>query len=237
MLHTIALVSLLVAGLCVVIIGVDILAGHRQKMWIMNYVWLLTPLYSGVVGLYAYYKLGRPMSHPPGQKPMKMDEGNQQPGSDKMQEKPAKPFWQSVVLGALHCGSGCTLGDIVVETFVLFVPVSLFGHAIFGSWVLDYVVAFLFGIAFQYFTIKPMKNLSPGEGLKAAVKADTLSLTAWQVGMYGWMAIATFVIFKHELKANDPVFWLMMQLAMLAGFCTAYPVNWWLIRTKVKEAM
>ena len=223
MLHTVALISLLIAGLCVVIIGVDMLNGHRQKMWIMNYVWLLTPLYSGLVGLYAYYKLGRPMSHPPGQQ--------------EQSEKPTKPFWQSVVVGALHCGSGCTLGDIVVETAVLFVPVSLFGRAIFGSWALDYLVAFLFGIAFQYFTIKPMKNLSPGEGLKAALKADTLSLTAWQVGMYGWMAIAVFVIFKHELKANDPVFWFMMQLAMLAGFLTAYPVNWWLIKTKVKEAM
>ena len=237
MLHTAALISLLIAGLCVVIIGVDILAGHRQKMWIMNYVWLLTPLYSGVVGLYAYYKLGRPMSHPPGQQPMKMGQNDQKPGLDKMLQKPPKPFWQRVVVGALHCGSGCTLGDIVVETYVLFVPVSLFGRAIFGAWALDFLAAFLFGIAFQYFTIKPMKNLSPAEGLKAAIKADALSLTAWQVRMYGWMAIATFVIFKHELKANDPVFWFMMQLAMLAGFLTAYPVNWWLIKTKVKEVM
>ncbi|AMR29507.1 hypothetical protein A0257_22030 [Hymenobacter psoromatis] len=142
-----------------------------------------------------------------------------------------------MVVGALHCGSGCTLGDIIVETFVLFVPFVLFGHAIFGAWVLDYGLAFLFGIAFQYFTIKPMKDLSPVEGLKAAIKADTLSLTAWQVGMYGWMAIAKFVIFKHELKANDPVFWFMMQLAMLLGFITSYPVNWWLIKKKIKEAM
>ena len=33
-----------------------------------------------------------------------------------------------------------------------------------------------------------MRNLSVGEGLVQAVKADTLSLTAWQVGMYGFMA-------------------------------------------------
>ncbi len=30
---------------------------------------------------------------------------------------------------------------------------------------------------------------------------------------------------------NTPEFWFAMQLAMLAGFCTAYPTNWWLIRT------
>ena len=29
----------------------------------------------------------------------------------------------------------------------------------------------------------------------------------------------------------------MMQIAMLFGFATAYPVNWWLIESGIKEAM
>ncbi len=29
----------------------------------------------------------------------------------------------------------------------------------------------------------------------------------------------------------------MMQIAMLAGFVSSYPVNWWLIRSGIKEAM
>lgn len=259
MLHTIAVVSIVVALLCVAIVAVDILSGHRQKMAVMNFVWVLTPLYSGLVGLWAYYKLGRPMAQKPGERPdmsktdmgkgqgskdkqggkggMQMDnqQGNDQ-GSD-MDMGPKKPFWQSVALGAMHCGSGCSLGDLLVETFVYFVPLVLFGRALFGAWVLDYAVAFLIGILFQYYAIAPMRHLGPKEGLKAALKADTLSLTSWQIGMYGWMAIATFLIFGHELKANDPVFWFMMQLAMVLGFLTAYPVNWWLIRSGVKEKM
>jgi hypothetical protein len=107
----------------------------------------------------------------------------------------------------------------------------------FAGWVVDFVFAFAIGIAFQYFSIQPMKHLSPKDGLVAALKADTLSLTAWQVGMYGWMAIATFLLFRTELGKTDPVFWLMMQVAMLAGFLTSYPVNWWLIRKGIKEAM
>ncbi len=31
-----------------------------------------------------------------------------------------------------------------------------------------------------------MKGLSPSRGLVAALKADALSLSAWQVGMYAW---------------------------------------------------
>jgi len=29
----------------------------------------------------------------------------------------------------------------------------------------------------------------------------------------------------------------MMQIAMLIGFLTAYPVNWWLLRAGLKEKM
>ena len=227
MLHTGALLALGLAVLCSLWIAIDVLR-HPQQMWIMNAVWILTPLYSGLVGLWAYYQVGR-LTTKASVRQAKA-RGEESPGKQK-------PFWQSVAVGALHCGSGCTLADVLVETAVFFVPVVLFGRKLFGAWAVDFVFAFLFGIVFQYFTIKPMRDLSVGEGIKAAVKADTFSLMAWQVGMYGWMAIATFVLFGHELKANDPVFWLMMQLAMVAGFLTAYPVNWWLLRSGMKEVM
>ena len=148
-----------------------------------------------------------------------------------------KPFWQSVAIGALHCGSGCTIGDILAETFLLFFPVAIFGSSLAGTWTIDYVFAFIIGIIFQYYSIKPMKKLSSGKALKAALKADTLSLTSWQLGMYGWMAISFFLIFNRRLEANDSLFWFMMQIAMLLGFCTAFPTNWWLIKKGIKEEM
>ncbi|WP_243634804.1 DUF4396 domain-containing protein [Roseicella frigidaeris] len=96
-------------------------------------------------------------------------------------------------------------------------------------------------MAFQYFTIKPMRNLSVGAGLVQAVKADALSLTAWQVGMHGFMAFASLYFFRHllgvRLETNSVEFWFMMQLAMICGFVTSYPVNWWLIRNGIKEKM
>ncbi len=94
---------------------------------------------------------------------------------------------------------------------------------------------------FQYFAIVPMRNLSPGEGIVAALKADTLSLISWQVGMYGFMAFAQFYLLGHLLgrraEVNTPEFWFMMQLAMVVGFVTAYPVNWWLVASGIKEKM
>lgn len=226
-LHILAIISLIVAGICSLVIALDLL-GHPQKMWIMNFVWPLTALYAGPLALVAYFQAGR-LSSKQSVKAAKQ-RGEENPGKKK-------PFWQIVGVGATHCGSGCTLGDLTAEWIVFAAPLVIFGHKIFGSWVVDFIFAYLFGVAFQYFTIKPMKNLSPGQGLWAAIKADTLSLTAWQVGMYGWMAMATFLIFGHEIPKTNPVFWFMMQIAMLAGFLTSYPVNWWLIRKGVKEAM
>jgi hypothetical protein len=55
------------------------------------------------------------------------------------------------------------------------------------------------------------------------------------------MAIAHFVVFARVFRVraevNTPEFWFATQLAMMAGFATAYPVNWWLIRPGIKEAM
>jgi hypothetical protein len=218
-----AIVSLSIAGLCAAWIALDIVRGRRQHMAIMNVVWPVTALYSGPLGLWAYYRIGRARS-------------TRQHSSDHDKERQA-PFAQSVVLAASHCGSGCTLGDIAAESLLLLVPFTLFGSALLTGWTMDYLFAFAIGIAFQYFTIKPMTDKSPLQALGAAVKADTLSLTAWQVGMYGWMAIATFLIFKHPLDKSGPVFWFMMQLAMLAGFATACPVNAWLIKAGIKERM
>lgn len=221
--NTIAWISLVFAFICALAILIDVIR-FPQKMWIMNIVWPVTALYSGPLALLAYFKIGRLSAK-------KENESSHHHGHAQ------KPYWQSIVVAALHCGSGCTLGDILAQVFLSVVPVVLFGRKLFGDWAISYVFAFALGIIFQYYSIKPMKHLSSKQALIAALKADTLSLTAWQIGMYGWMAIAIFLIYHQPLNASTPLFWLMMQIAMLLGFVTAYPVNWWLVKKGIKEKM
>ena len=223
--------------ICLLIIAIDIIS-HPQKMWIMNIVYPVTVLYSGPIGLLFYYKIGRNKSK---EKMMKMDmpmHDHKMMNDDKNKNETHKKIsWQSVVKGTLHCGSGCTIGDIIAETLLLYVAVNIVGNKLVNGWIVDYIFAFVIGIVFQYYAIKPMKNLSPRKALTAALKADALSLTFWQIGMYGGMAIADFLIFKYRLEANTALFWFVMQGAMLLGFITAFPVNWWLIKKGIKEAM
>jgi hypothetical protein len=225
-LHLIATTSLPLAIGCAVFIAVDEWF-YPQKMGIMNLVWPITALFGSVIWLGFYFSFGRNKGPQPDEAPMAI----------------------AVAKGASHCGAGCTLGDLIVEWAAFAWPAIAvwFGwhhwttEKTFAVWIPDYLVAFAIGIAFQYFTIAPMRNLSLGRGIVAAVKADFLSITSWQVGMYGLMAAGQFLWFKPTYggiaEVNTPEFWLLMQLAMLGGFATAYPTNWWLVRAGLKEKM
>lgn len=224
-LQALSAASVVLGILCAWAVMVDVLR-HPQKMAVMNVVWPLTALFGSVLWLFGYYRWGR-----------------------QRDDAPKPPFAVQVAKGASHCGAGCTLGDLIAEWLayaapgvaILFGWKSVFAEKTFAVWVLDYLLAFGIGIVFQYFSIKPMRNLSPREGLVQAVKADFASITAWQVGMYGAMALIQFAWFRPAYGAPAPVaswpFWFAMQLAMLAGFLTSYPVNWLLIRLGVKNAM
>ena len=82
-----------------------------------------------------------------------------------------------------------------------------------------------------------MRNLGFGEGIREAIKADTISLVAFEIGMFAWMTLTTKVFFAHPLQPNSFVYWFMMQIAMIVGFLTTYPANWLLIRRGVKTEM
>lgn len=41
-LHNLAIISLVTAGICALIISIDIFTKHPQNMWIMNLVWPIT---------------------------------------------------------------------------------------------------------------------------------------------------------------------------------------------------
>lgn len=118
-----------------------------------------------------------------------------------------------------HCGAGCSIGDLIVESIVPTLGLIFAGQ--FGSkLVLDF--AYALGIAFQYFTIVPTRGLSFGQGIMAAVCADTISITLFEVGMFTWMAIVYFVLFPSpHLDPGLAVFWFMMQIAMIDGYRSA----------------
>ena len=219
---TFAWISLCLALLCALIVMFDEMR-RPQSMAIMNVVWPVTCLYFSVFALWAYFVRGRATLKP---EQMPMDTG------DHEASQPIS-LWQ-VALAGSHCGAGCALADIVSEFGVFGLGLTIAGRALYASFLWDFLLAWTVGVVFQYLTIKPMRHLSVGNGIVAAIKADTLSILAFQVGMYGWMAVAGRSL---HLEPTSPVYWLSMQGAMILGYATSLPMNWLLLRLGWKERM
>ena len=207
--ETFSFVVIVIAIVCAAAIAID-LRQRPQEMWIMNLVWPLTALYAGPLGLWAYFRIGRPREQ--------------------------KPVWAVTLTSATHCSAGCAIGDFIGEWIVFFTGLLILRSKLTTKYVVAFALAYPVGIFFQYFRIAPMCNLGLGAGLWAAVRADTLSLVAYEVDMFAWMAVVRKRLFPG-LEPTTWTFWLMMQIAMLLGLATTYPANRWLIRRGVKEAM
>jgi len=233
LLLVISWVSLGLAFLAALLIAVDEMR-HPQKMWIMNIVWPVTALYFSVVAVWAYFRIGRGMARDASDEKSKLHREKEQQQAAARRD----PTWSQTAVSDSHCGAGCTIGDIVAEFSIFAWGLTLFGRLLYAEFAGDLLLAWLFGIGFQYFTIKPMRNLSVKQGLIAAVRADTLSILTFEIGLFAWMAITYLWLFPDpHLRPNQPAYWFMMQIGMVLGYFTSYPMNRHLIKIGWKEAM
>lgn len=220
MLEIVARVWLGICLLCAVGIAISEVR-HPQRMRIMNVVWPVTALYLGVLAVAGYIGFMRKQDRQRGHDSGKSDLSLAQ-----------------IAVAVSHCGAGCALADIVSEIAIEGADLKIAGSRFAASLVLDSIVAWLFGVAFQYFSIKPMRDISAPEALGEAIKADTASIASYQAGMFAWMAFAQFILFASvPPPATSATFWLSMQVGMAIGFVTAMPVNRILLRRGIKERM
>jgi hypothetical protein len=209
-LTVVAWLYLSVCFCCAGIIAYDIAVNHRrQPMGVMNFVFPITAPYFGPVALALYWRWGRAAvrtAMPP--MPMSLAavsacNGMQMrehahhdmagaAGPDGANDAApaggrARPWWVTIAIEVSHCGSGCTLGDVISEFAIFGLGFTIAGVTLGAEYAGDYVLALAFGIVFQYFAIAPMRGLGLKDSLLAAAKADRISLTAFEVGLSaGW---------------------------------------------------
>jgi hypothetical protein len=265
-LTVVAWLYLSVCFCCAGFIAYDIFVDRRrQPMGVMNFVFPITGLYFGPLAVALYWRWARaaratppPMSASPalvsptaasaghgmqmshrGDDDMAGAAGAGTVGEQAPPSEPDRPWWATMAIEVSHCGAGCTLGDVISEFAVFALGLTIAGAALGAEYIGDYILALVFGIIFQFFAIAPMRGLGVKDGLFAAAKADCISLTAFEVGLFGWMAIMAFVLFPapHHLLPSTAAFWLLMQVGMMIGYFTSWPANVWLIKRGIKVAM
>jgi len=144
-------------------------------------------------------------------------------------------MFATITIAVCHCGAGCLLGDLIGEWIVFATNATINGKGLWVEWLLDYGFALLLGIFFQYFSIAPMTGQYGPLTIIRAAKADFLSLTFFEIGLFGWMAIFQAGIWHWNIPMNTVTYWWMMQVGMFLGHWTAFPINWWLITKGIKE--
>ena len=126
----------------------------------------------------------------------------------------------------IHCLTGCAIGEFVG----LAIGVSL-GLAAWPTMALATVLGFASGYTAG---LRPLvkqgmgwvgafKTIWLGETISIAVMEFAMNFTDYHVG--GVQAASILA----------PRFWLGYALALPAGFVAAWPVNWWLLKTSVKQ--
>jgi hypothetical protein len=150
-------------------IAFDVTA-HPQHMKIMNVVWPITGLYLPVLGWLLYADTAR-------RTPMSMS-------MDMHAARGGRPFWKSVFVSTTHCAAGCVIGDVIGAPIVFWAGWTLFGERLYAEYLVLFILAYIFGIAFQYLPIRAMRRISRRVALLEAIKADTLALTAFEIGLF-----------------------------------------------------
>ncbi len=230
--HVLAWTYLVVCFLSALAILLDYLRGHRQRMGIMHVVWPVTAMYWGPVAVWMYFRTLPRM--------LRQQSGTQRPGerSNEQRGGNGQPTWMQTATAVFHCGAGCTLGDIAGEWVVFLLAWTWAGAAFQTELVTNFLFAFALGIVFQYFTIAPMRGEKGLKGIWLAVRADTASIVAFELGLFGWMALSYFVLFPApHTHPDNSIHWFMMQVGMIIGFFTSYPANLWLLSRGWKEKM
>lgn len=103
------------------------------------------------------------------------------------------------------------------------------------SFPIDFAFAIFIGIIFQYYSIAPMSGEYGWKTVWRAAQADFWSLVFFEMGLFAWMAVFQIALFEGGLRMDTVTYWWMMQVGMVCGHWTGVPINWWLIRTGVKE--
>ncbi|WP_030773560.1 MULTISPECIES: DUF4396 domain-containing protein [unclassified Streptomyces] len=128
--------------------------------------------------------------------------------------------WGTAARATLHCLTGCAIGEVLG----MIIGTAL-GWGNVSTMILAIVLAFFFGYAL---TLRGI--LAAGVDLRTAIRvalaADTLSIAVMELIDNGVIALWPGAMDAH---LSEPLFWIVLAIALVAAFVITTPVNKWMI--------
>jgi hypothetical protein len=132
----------------------------------------------------------------------------------------------------MHCVAGDGVGILAGAVIA-----SLFHLSKSADIGLEYALGFGFGWSvFQSLFMRGMAGGSCLRALSGTFFPELLSMNCLMAGMVPAMTLAMKSA-PGSHNPSGPAFWFIMSMALLVGFITAYPMNWWLVSRHMKHGM
>ena len=194
--------------------------GHRRRVGALNAVWPATGLYLGPLAVVAYHRYGRPRP-----------EKRQATHGDA----PEKDLSAATVTGGIPGGAASLVGHVLGVPLIVLSGVTLAGLDLWAMIAAVAVIATVFLFVYEYFfSTVPARRLTGGQSVGVAAFIAFATVLAFDVGMGGWM------LFLHFGWVMPPVtdveFLFLMQVGLVLGFLTGYPMVRFLLARGVKAA-
>lgn len=186
---------------------------RNPELKVMKWGWILVTLYGGPVMAAAYVLSCQELP-------------------EVRHEDFIQPLWKQAFGSTIHCMAGDATGVIFAAaiTTALGLPMWLDVTA-------EYLFGFGFGLLiFQALFARDMLGGSYAKALRVSVMPEWLSMNAVMAGMIPTMVIL-MSLDMEAMHATTLRFWGVMSLATLVGFVIAYPVNLWLVASRLKHGM
>jgi putative flippase GtrA len=145
----------------------------------------------------------------------------------RVEHKENQPSHAKLAVSAtVHCLIGCGLGEVagmIIGTALSFNNTNTIILAV----ILGFVFGFILGM-------RPL--LKAGFTFKKAFRqvliAEGLSIVVMETAE---VLIEVFIPGVMQAHIHEPIFWIGMLLALIAGFLAAYPVNYYMIKRGIKH--
>lgn len=139
--------------------------------------------------------------------------------------------WRQVLGSTMHCVAGDGVGILAGAVIGTLIHMSLPAEM-----ALEYLLGFGFGwLIFQALAMKAMLG-SYKQALVKTFYSEFVSMNWLMASMMPIMMISRRYIDGVD-DPTSPRFWFIMSMSLLAGFITAYPINWWLVSRQLKHGM
>ncbi|MGJ9412836.1 DUF4396 domain-containing protein [Aeromicrobium sp. CF4.19] len=191
-----------------VLIALDIYGrGRRHETVASELVWISSALYLGPFALPLYARHGR-------QRDGWLGHGAPTGGAQA-----------SPTLQGLPGGAASALAHVVGVPLVLASGLTIAG---IDLWVMILVIGALAILILFGFERSAASSRGRRMGIGAAAGAAVLTVLAFDVGMGGWMVLLHYN--EYMPPASEGTFWFLMQVGVILGLVTGYPVVSWLAR-------